>query len=399
MSRASRGGRKGGRLWGVVIALLTALTDTACRGTIASHEWHDQPELTRLQVTPFSSQELRGTWAEFESNMGGHGMSNAALVERAMKDMSFRGRVLATDNVTLADAVDDYFAACVKEMRGGTPTRQATIEAWLGRNEHVAQPNAKRPETAPVVAVAEPARSTYTIPKATKSQAKQATPPPQLGPQGLRPQTGRSPPQKGKQPEDGSTPNSAGEATPPPHRQQTPRVSFARGTSGEEAGPSSAADPRSPPPPAPAESETGGVDEDSEDYLNEKVLIMVGNPANELVIAEDQIALQFGEHMYDQEVPNFDETLAAECVGRGGKGPWLIALPRFAAQVALLTVNRQWTAYSTDGSEAALMTWPCDKQGNKVLPPRPENRERTERAQEKAHDNQKREEAKGDDNH
>ena len=121
---------------------------------------------------------------------------------------------------------------------------------------------------------------------------------------------------------------------------------------------------------------------------------MVGNPANELVIAEDQIALQFGEHMYDQEVPNFDEVLAAECVGRGGKGPWLIAVPRFAAQVALLTVNRQWTAYSKDGSEAALTTWPCDKQGNKVLPPRPENRERAERTHEKAHDNQKREEAK-----
>ena len=34
-----------------------------------------------------------------------------------------------------------------------------------------------------------------------------------------------------------------------------------------------------------------GPDTDSEDYLNEKVLIMVGNPANELVIAEDQIAL------------------------------------------------------------------------------------------------------------
>ena len=390
VSRASREGRKGGRFWGVVIALLIALTDTACRGTIASHEWHEQPDLTRLQVTPFSSQELRGTWAEFERNMGGQGMSNSALVERAMKDMSFRERVMATDNVTLADAVDDYFAACVKEMKGGTPTRQATIGAWLKRNEHVAQPNAKRPETAPVVAVAEPTKSTYTIPKATKSQAKQATPPPQLGPQGLRPQKGGSPLQKGKQPEDSSTPNSTGEATPPPRRQ----VSFARETNVEEAGSSSAADPRSPPPPAPAESEIGGPDTESEDYLNEKVLIMVGNPANELVIAEDQIALQFGEHMYDQEVPNFDEVLAAECVGRGGKGPWLIAVPRFAAQVALLTVNRQWTAYSKDGSEAALTTWPCDKQGNKVIPPRPENRERTERTHEKAHDNQKREEAK-----
>jgi hypothetical protein len=359
VSRASRVGGKGGRFWGVVIALLTALTDTAYRGTNASHEWHDQPVLTRLQVTPFSSQELKGTWAELESTMGGQGVSNAAMVERAMKVMSFRERVMATDNVTLADAVNDYFADCVKEMKGGTPTRQATIVSWLRRNEHVAQPNAKRPETAPVVAVAEPTRSTYTIPRSTTSQAKQA-------------------------------PGSTGQATPPPSRKQTQRVSFA---SSEEAGPSSAVDPRSTPPPATAEGEAGegGVDKDSEEYLNEKVLVMVGNPANELVIAEDQIALQFGEHMYDQEVPNFDDMLAAECVGRGGKGPWVIAIPRFAAQVALLTVNRQWTAYSTDGSEAQLTTWPCDKQGNKVLHSRPENRER---AQEKEQSNQKREEAK-----
>ena len=146
-------------------------------------------------------------------------MSNAALVEHAMKSMSFRERVLATENVTLASAVNDYFAACVEEMRGSPKagdTRQATISAWLGRNEHVAQANTKRPETAPVVAVADPVRSTYTIPKATKSQAKQATPPPQLGPQGLRPQTGGSPSQKGKQPEASSTPSSTEEASPPP---------------------------------------------------------------------------------------------------------------------------------------------------------------------------------------
>eukprot|EP00326_Haptolina_ericina_P006782 CAMPEP_0181228896 /NCGR_PEP_ID=MMETSP1096-20121128/33597_1 /TAXON_ID=156174 ORGANISM="Chrysochromulina ericina, Strain CCMP281" /NCGR_SAMPLE_ID=MMETSP1096 /ASSEMBLY_ACC=CAM_ASM_000453 /LENGTH=312 /DNA_ID=CAMNT_0023322461 /DNA_START=93 /DNA_END=1032 /DNA_ORIENTATION=- len=91
----SRGGM-GGRRWTVVIALLTAMTDTAFRGTIASHEWHDQPELTHCQVTPFSSQELRGTWAKFERTMGDHGMSDAALVEHAMKSMSFRERVLAT---------------------------------------------------------------------------------------------------------------------------------------------------------------------------------------------------------------------------------------------------------------------------------------------------------------
>ena len=79
VSRASREGRKGGRFWGVVIALLTALTDTAYRGTNASHEWHDQPELTPSQVTPFSSQELQGTWAEFEKNMGNHGMDTRKL--------------------------------------------------------------------------------------------------------------------------------------------------------------------------------------------------------------------------------------------------------------------------------------------------------------------------------
>eukprot|EP00326_Haptolina_ericina_P027341 CAMPEP_0181185442 /NCGR_PEP_ID=MMETSP1096-20121128/9506_1 /TAXON_ID=156174 ORGANISM="Chrysochromulina ericina, Strain CCMP281" /NCGR_SAMPLE_ID=MMETSP1096 /ASSEMBLY_ACC=CAM_ASM_000453 /LENGTH=334 /DNA_ID=CAMNT_0023274279 /DNA_START=124 /DNA_END=1129 /DNA_ORIENTATION=+ len=48
------------------------------------------------RVTPFSSQELRGTWAKFERTMGDHGMSDAALVEHAMKSMSFRERVLAT---------------------------------------------------------------------------------------------------------------------------------------------------------------------------------------------------------------------------------------------------------------------------------------------------------------
>ena len=64
----SRGGSKGGRSWIIVIALLIAMTATATRGTIASHEWHDQPELTPRQVTPFSSQELQGTWAEFERN-------------------------------------------------------------------------------------------------------------------------------------------------------------------------------------------------------------------------------------------------------------------------------------------------------------------------------------------
>ena len=75
----SRGGRKGGRLWKVVVALLIALTETAFRGTNASHEWHDQPELTPSQVTPFSSQELQGTWAEFEKNMGNHGMDTRKL--------------------------------------------------------------------------------------------------------------------------------------------------------------------------------------------------------------------------------------------------------------------------------------------------------------------------------
>jgi hypothetical protein len=69
--------------------------------------------------------------------------------------------------------------------------------------------------------------------------------------------------------------------------------------------------------------------------LNEIVHLMVGNAMNQLVIADDHLALQFGEHLYDQDLPNFDDMLAAVCVSRGGKAPWLLSLPRFAAQVAL----------------------------------------------------------------
>ena len=116
----------------------------------------------------------------------------------------------------------------------------------------------------------------------------------------------------------------------------------------------------------------------------------MGSPANELVLAEDSVALQFGEFLYDQDVPNCDEILAAVCVGRGGKGPWLVSVPRFAAQVALQG-NRQWSAYSKEGSEVEMRTWKCDKHGNKVLPERTESRERT---QARTDDRQKREEAK-----
>ena len=79
------------------------------------------------------------------------------------------------------------------------------------------------------------------------------------------------------------------------------------------------------------------------------------------------MALQFGEHMYDQAVPNFDEILGALCVSRGGKGPWLLSVSRLAAQVALQG-DRKWSAFSKDGSEAVLTIWECDREGNKVTP-------------------------------
>ena len=120
--------------------------------------------------------------------------------------------------------------------------------------------------------------------------------PPPLGPQGLRPQTARAPSQSGTDPRAGTSPAPGPSTDPPPPRH------------------------------APEAGTGDGIDTDSEEHLNEVVRVMVGNPANELVLAEDHLALQFGELLYDQEVPNFDEVLAAVCVGRGGKGPWLIAV-------------------------------------------------------------------------
>ena len=390
--RLSRGGRGEHRgPWVVAFAVLAAMTATVFRGTNASHDWHDKPKLTPCQVTPFSSEELQGAWTEFEKSMSNR-LDESTLVDHAMKNMDFRERALLTDKETLEATVGKYLAARVAEARASPSeaggTRQATINSWLTRNEHIAQPDARRPETAPVIAVPDPrsagkAKGRYVMPRSATSQAQKANP--QLGPQGLRPQTPTKAPQRVPQPstEPDQSPDITGDHTP--HQ----RATEAGQGSGVDGNTSEATD-HPPPHRDSAEEEGGGIDTDSEEYLNEITHLLVGSPANELVLADDSVALQFGEFLYDQDVPNCDEVLAAVCVGRGGKGPWLVSVPRFAAQVALQG-NRQWPAYSKDGSEVLMTTWKADKHGNKILPERAES---GERARARTDNRQKREEAK-----
>ena len=247
----SRGGRGGyGGFWTIVSATLAAMTATDFRGTNASHDWHDKPKLTLCQVTPFGSEELQGAWTDFEKSMGNHGMDESTLVDHAMKSMDFRERVLVTDKETIEAAVGTYLAARVEETRVSSSktgeSRQATINSWLTRNERIAQANAKRPETAPVIAVPDPqsadkAKGRYVMPKSATSQAHKAAP--HLGPQGLRPQTASKTPQRESQPdaEPNQSPDKAGE---PPPRQRATEAGSGGGVDGST---SEATDP--PPPP------------------------------------------------------------------------------------------------------------------------------------------------------
>ena len=141
------------------------------------------------------------------------------------------------------------------------------------------------------------------------------------------------------------------------------------------------------------DTEGDGADKASEEYQNEVIKILVGNVTNASVMADDVVALQFGQHLYEQDVPNCDEAIAAVCVGRGGKGPWFISAPRFAAQAALQG-NRQWTAYSTDGlTEIQMTTWSVDKLGNKILPER-KGRTAAAKTQEREYQREKEDAAK-----
>ena len=226
------------------------MTATDFRGTNASHDWHDKPKLTLCQVTPFGSEELQGAWTDFEKSMGNHGMDNSTLVDHAMKSMDFRERVLVTDKETIEAAVGTYLAARVEETRVSSSktgeSRQATINSWLTRNERIAQANAKRPETAPVIAVPDPqsadkAKGRYVMPKSATSQAHKAAP--HLGPQGLRPQTASKTPQRESQPdaEPNQSPDKAGE---PPPRQRATEAGSGGGVDG------STSEATDPPPPA-----------------------------------------------------------------------------------------------------------------------------------------------------
>ena len=366
--------RGGGWRRCIVAVVMTAMTAIDTRGTYASHVWHDQPVLKLRQVTPFDSQELRGAWKEMRELEKNKGLEDSALAELAMHDLSFRERALATERDTLEQAVGEYLAARVEESRtnpnGAAKTRQSTIKEWLPRNASVAVPDPKRPTTAPIQGINAP----YVIPRAKTSQARITHP--ALGPQGLRPQGSPAPrPPVGKGAEANQTQNSDTdpEVIPDQSPEGSPNTPRQQGEPVDDA-------------------EGEGPDIASEEYQNEVIKILVGNVTNATVMADDVVALQFGQHLYEQDVPNCDDAIAAVCVGRGGKGPWLISVPRFAAQAAL-NGNRQWTAYSTDGlAEILMTTWPVDKLGNKILPER-ENRSAA-RAQEREYQREKEDAAK-----
>ena len=335
-TRVRPGPSRGGKWHRWLVAIVvTAMTATDNRGTIASHVWHEQPVLILRQVTPFDSQELRGAWKEIRELEGNRGLEESALVELAMQDLSFRERVMATERDTLEQAVGEYLAARVEESRAGTngttTTRQATLEAWLPRNASVAVPDPKRPTTAPIQGIPAP----YAIPKSKTSQARISHP--ALGPQGLRPQGSPAPRPHGESTGANPTQSPGLSQEPSPREQESPGQN-------PEGSPNAQRQPGEPMDDAEGDED----DKASEEYQNEVVKILVGNVTNESVMADDVVALQFGQHLYEQDVPNCDDAIAAVCVGRGGKGPWLISVPRFAAQAALQG-NRQWTAYSTDG--------------------------------------------------
>jgi len=341
-----------------------------------------QEENTDGQVTPFSSQELRGAWSIIQEHESNSGLDTPALIAKAMQNMAFRERILATEPATVREAANEQLALIVREAKGAVAqTRQSTIHDWVARREGEATANPKRPGTAPVqlvetleggaaaAATPTPPRPRYTIPRSKTSQAGPAfgtqgnqsledlraggaqgstgSPESQskspIGSQGLRPQGGAG--------AGGAAGSSAshGQLDRLGNMQEEAEVMRARMNTRED-------------PPGAARDEE---DEPTVETLEEKVFLMAGNPQNQLIISDEQMALQFGEHMYDQAVPNFDEILGALCVSRGGKGPWLLSVSRLAAQVALQG-DRKWSAFSKDGSEAVLTIWECDRDGNRI---------------------------------
>ena len=370
-------------LW-IAVVVMNAMTATDYPRHVCQPRGHDTSDLIMRQVTPFSSQELKGAWSKIREHEDNEGLDTPALIAKAMQNMAFRDRVLATEPATVREAANEQLALIVREANGVTAqTRQSTIQDWVTRREGAATVNPRRPGTAPIqlidtaegraaeAATPTPPQARYTIPKSSKSQAgpafgtqgnqtledlraggAQAKSP--IGPQGLRPQSGAG------------IGGAAGSS-----------VSHSRAEC-----PDDATDTQ--------EAARDGEDEPTVETLEEKVFLIAGNPQNQLIISDESIALQFGEHMYDQAVPNFDEILGALCLSRGGKGPWLLSVSRLAAQVALQG-DRKWSAFSKEGSEAELTLWEADREGNKIAPV---NAEREARVRESATRRQREEEIK-----
>ena len=96
---------------------MNAMTATDYPRHVCQPRGHDTSDLIMRQVTPFSSQELKGAWSKIREHEDNEGLDTPALIAKAMQNMAFRDRVLATEPATVREAANEQLALTVSYGR------------------------------------------------------------------------------------------------------------------------------------------------------------------------------------------------------------------------------------------------------------------------------------------